>query len=139
VTVDGEERARIGPGALLLVGVEQGDGPGDADTLARKVAGLRFFDDEAGKLNLSLADVGGAVLAVSQFTLLADCRKGRRPSFVRAADPENARVLFDRFVDALVASGLRVERGVFQTAMEVELVNQGPVTLLLSSGSLKKK
>jgi D-tyrosyl-tRNA(Tyr) deacylase len=134
VRVDGEVRGQIAQGFLVLLGVARDDTPAEADALAEKVAGLRVFDDAAGKMNLALADVGGAVLAVSQFTLYGDCRKGRRPSFDRAAPAEEARGLYERFVERLrSAGGVRVETGVFQARMAVELVNDGPVTLLVSS------
>ena len=132
VTVGGEVVSRIGPGLLLLVGVAAGDGEAQADWLAEKVAGLRIFSDEEGKMNLSVRDVGGEVLAVSQFTLLADTRKGKRPSFVRAAPPEEAEPLFDHFCERLRASGVgRVETGSFGAMMKVALVNDGPVTIVL--------
>ena len=132
VTVDGEVVSGIGPGLLLLVGVAAGDGEAQADWLAEKVAGLRIFNDGEGKMNLSVRDVGGEVLAVSQFTLLADTRKGKRPSFVRAAPPEEAEPLFDHFCGRLRASGVgTVETGSFGAMMEVALVNDGPVTIVL--------
>ena len=131
VQVDGEEAARIGQGYLVLLGVAGDDGEAEAAWLARKIAGLRLFEDDAGKMNLGLADVGGAVLAVSQFTLYGDARKGRRPSFTRAAPPEQARDLYDTFCTLLAAEGVPVETGVFQAHMEVSLVNDGPVTLWL--------
>lgn len=133
VTVAGEIVGEIGPGLLVLVGVEEGDEEGDARALAEKTAGLRIFEDEGGKMNLSVADVGGSVLAVSQFTLLADCRQGRRPGFSRAAPPEAAKALYERFVALLRERGLPVATGVFQAEMKVRLVNDGPVTLLLDS------
>ena len=132
VTVEGEVVSEIGPGLLLLVGVAAGDGEAQADWLAEKVAGLRIFNDEEGKMNLSVRDVGGEALAVSQFTLLADTRKGKRPSFVRAAPPEEAEPLFDHFCERLRASGVgTVETGSFGAMMEVALVNDGPVTIVL--------
>jgi D-aminoacyl-tRNA deacylase len=132
VTVEGEVVSEIGSGLLLLVGVAAGDGEAQADWLAEKVAGLRIFNDEEGKMNLSVRDVGGEVLAVSQFTLLADTRKGKRPSFVRAAPPEEAEPLFDHFCERLPASGVgTVETGSFGAMMEVALVNDGPVTIVL--------
>ena len=133
VTVAGEVVGSIGRGFLVLVGVEAGDAPADAAYMAKKTAGLRVFEDEAGKMNLALAQVGGAVLAVSQFTLLGDCRKGNRPSFIAAERPEAADALYEQYVDLLRREGLRVETGRFQTHMEVALVNDGPVTLLLES------
>ena len=132
VTVGGERISAVGPGLLLLVGVALGDGDAEADWLAEKVAGLRIMGDEEGKMNLSVRDVGGEVLAVSQFTLLADTRKGKRPSFVRAAPPEEAEPLFDHFCERLRASGVgTVETGSFGAMMEVALVNDGPVTIVL--------
>jgi D-aminoacyl-tRNA deacylase len=132
VTVGGERISEIGEGLLLLVGVEGGDGEAEADWLAEKVAGLRIFSDEGGKLNLSLRDVGGEVLAVSQFTLLADTRKGKRPSFVRAAPPEEAERLFDYFCERLRVVGVGpVKTGSFGAMMDVALVNDGPVTIIL--------
>ncbi|MGI6199350.1 MAG: D-aminoacyl-tRNA deacylase [Christensenellales bacterium] len=133
VTVAGEVVGSIGRGFLVLVGVEAGDAPADAAYMAKKTAGLRVFEDEAGKMNLDLAQVGGAVLAVSQFTLLGDCRKGNRPSFIAAERPEAADALYEQYVDLLRRAGLQVETGRFQTHMEVALVNDGPVTLLLES------
>lgn len=131
VRVGGEETAGIGRGYLVLLGVSGEDSEGEAAWLARKIAGLRLFEDDAGKMNLALADVGGAVLAVSQFTLYGDARKGRRPSFTQAARPEKAQELYDRFCELLAAEGVAVEKGVFQAHMEVALVNDGPVTLWL--------
>lgn len=134
VTVEGEVVGSIGRGFLVLLGVGQEDGAGEAEYLAEKVAGLRVFEDEAGKMNLSLAEAGGACLVVSQFTLYGDCRKGRRPSFVAAAGPEQAERLYEVFVEAVRARGITVETGRFRRHMDVELVNDGPVTLLLDSG-----
>lgn len=132
VTVEGERVSGIGGGLLLLVGVAEGDGEDAADWLAEKVAGLRIFNDAEGKMNLGVRDVGGGVLAVSQFTLLADTRKGKRPSFVRAAPPESAEPLFDYFCQKLRAVGIApVETGRFGAMMEVALVNDGPVTIVL--------
>ena len=128
VAVDGSEVARIGPGLLVLLGVRRGDGGIDADRLASKVLALRVFEDEAGKLNLSVRDVGGEVLCVSQFTLYGDTRKGNRPSFVDAAPPEEAEPLYERVREALGAQG-----GVFGARMAVSLVNDGPVTVLLEA------
>ncbi len=133
VRVEGELTGEIGKGLLVLLGVAQDDSEADADYLAEKVAGLRIFEDDAGKMNLSVADVGGAVLAVSQFTLFGDVRRGKRPSFDAAARPEQARALYEYFVERIRASGLRCETGRFQEMMEVELVNAGPVTILLDS------
>lgn len=133
VTVDGRVVGAIGRGFLLLLGVTHADGEAEAVWLARKVAGLRIFEDEAGKFNLALADVGGAALVVSQFTLYGDARKGRRPSFTEAARPEHAEPLCDRFVELLRAEGVAVETGVFGAMMAVYLVNDGPVTLWLDT------
>ena len=132
VTVEGERISEIGAGLLLLVGVAQGDGEAEADWLAEKVAGLRIMGDEEGKMNLSVREVGGEILAVSQFTLLADTRKGKRPSFVGAAPPEEAEPLFDYFCERLREAGVAsVKTGSFGAMMDVELVNDGPVTIIL--------
>ncbi len=133
VTVDGKIVGQIGPGLLVLLGVAQDDTDADASYLADKIAGLRIFEDPGGKMNLAAADVGGAVLAVSQFTLFGDVRRGKRPSFDAAARPEQAVRLYELFVQKIRASGLRCETGKFQEMMEVELVNDGPVTILLDS------
>ena len=134
VTVAGDRISGIGPGLLLLVGVANGDGEPEADWLAEKIAGLRVMADEEGKMNRSVNDVGGSVLVVSQFTLLADTRKGRRPSFVGAAAPEEATRLFDYFCERLRAAGVdQVETGRFGAMMNVALVNDGPVTIVLDS------
>jgi D-tyrosyl-tRNA(Tyr) deacylase len=126
--VDGNEVARIGPGLLVLLGVGRGDGAAEADRLASKLLALRVFEDESGKLNLSVGDVGGEVLCVSQFTLYGDVRKGNRPSFVDAAPPDEAEPLYERVRAALGAKG-----GVFGARMAVSLVNDGPVTLLIET------
>jgi D-tyrosyl-tRNA(Tyr) deacylase len=132
VTVGGGEISEIGPGLLLLVGVERGDGEAEADWLAEKVAGLRIFGDESGKMNLGVREVGGEILAVSQFTLIADTRKGKRPSFVGAAPPGEAERLFDYFCERLRQAGVgSVETGSFGAMMDVALVNDGPVTIVL--------
>ena len=132
VTVGGEKISSIGPGLLLLVGVAHGDGEPEAAWLAEKVALLRLMSDEEGKMNRSVRDIGGEVLAVSQFTLLADTRKGKRPSFVGAAPPEEATRLFDHFCEQLRAAGVhQVQTGRFGAMMDVSLVNDGPVTILL--------
>ena len=131
VRVDGRTVGEIGRGFLVLLGAETGDGPESAEEAARKVAGLRVFEDAAGKMNLALADVGGEVLAVSQFTLAADLSRGRRPGFERALRGPEAEPLYERFVAALRASGLTVATGVFGASMEVELVNDGPATFVL--------
>ena len=133
VEVDRKVVGEIGPGLLVLLGVATPDTEADADFLAAKIAGLRIFSDSAGKMNLSLLDTGGAMLAVSQFTLYGDCRKGRRPSFDAAAPPDQARALYERFVASSRQAGLRVETGVFQAHMLVSLENDGPVTLLVES------
>jgi D-tyrosyl-tRNA(Tyr) deacylase len=134
VTVSGEISGEIGPGLLVLLGVGRDDTEASAEYLADKVVGLRIFEDDAGKMNRSVADVGGAVLAVSQFTLYGDVRKGKRPSFADASPPEKARGLYEQFVKRVRAAGLRCETGRFQEMMQVELVNEGPVTILLDSG-----
>ena len=133
VTVDGEPVSAIGPGLLVLLGVEQGDGPPDLQYIAAKIRDLRIFPDDAGKMNLSVMDRQGAVLVVSQFTLSGDARNGRRPSFATAAPPQIARALYEDVVRELQGSGLRVETGEFQAMMQVALVNDGPVTILLDS------
>jgi D-tyrosyl-tRNA(Tyr) deacylase len=133
VTVDGRTVGEIGTGLLVLLGVARGDGAEDARYLARKVAELRVFPDEEGRFNRGPREAGGAVLAVSQFTLLGDGRKGNRPSFTEAAPPEEARALYECFVAAVQAEGLPVATGEFQAHMMVELVNDGPVTLLFDS------
>jgi D-tyrosyl-tRNA(Tyr) deacylase len=133
VSVGGERVSAIGPGYLLLVGVGHGDGPDEVERLAEKVVNLRVFRDAEGKTNLSLADVGGRALVVSQFTLYADTRKGRRPSFVDAADPDEAAALVEAFAAALAARGVEVAVGVFGAEMQVDLVNDGPFTLTLES------
>ena len=131
VSANGLILGQIGPGACLLVGFTQGDGTAEVDWMADKVAGLRVFADAEGKMNLSLVDSGGAVLVVSQFTLYGDASRGRRPSFIGAARPEEATPLYQAFVEALRARGLTVATGEFGALMAVELVNDGPVTLLL--------
>jgi D-tyrosyl-tRNA(Tyr) deacylase len=136
VTVNGETTGEIGAGLLVLLGVAQGDTEADADYLAGKIAGLRVFHDESGRMNRSAGEIGGAVLAVSQFTLYGDVRRGKRPSFDAAARPEVARRLYDYFVARVRAAGLRCETGRFQEMMDVELVNDGPVTILLDSEKL---
>lgn len=136
VKVIGEITGEIGHGLLVLLGVEQEDVEADADYLAEKIAGLRIFEDDAGKMNLSVVDISGALLAVSQFTLFGDVRRGKRPSFDAAARPERARELYEYFVGRIRALGLRCETGRFQAMMDVELVNSGPVTVLLDSKKL---
>jgi D-aminoacyl-tRNA deacylase len=134
VTVNDWISGEIGHGLLVLLGVGHGDTEPDAAYLAEKVAGLRIFEDVDGKMNRSVQDVGGSVLAVSQFTLYGDVRRGKRPSFDAAAPPEQARRLYELFVQRLQEAGLRCETGRFQEMMQVELVNEGPVTILLDSG-----
>ena len=133
VSVEGEIRGQIGAGFLVLIGVEEGDGDADFSYIAEKVPNLRVFEDEQGKMNRSLLDVGGELLAVSQFTLLGDARGGRRPSFITAARPETADPMYERLVADWRARGIRVETGVFGAHMKVSLVNDGPVTILLDS------
>lgn len=133
VTVADAVTGQVGRGLLVLLGVEQGDSDADAHYLVEKTLALRIFDDSEGKMNLSLEDVRGELLVVSQFTLLGDCRKGRRPSFIRAAAPEVAERLYETFMAAAALRGVRVASGVFRANMQVALVNDGPVTLLLDS------
>lgn len=133
VSVEGEIKGQIGAGFLVLIGVEEGDGDADFRYIAEKVPNLRVFEDEQGKMNRSLLDVGGEVLAVSQFTLLGDARGGRRPSFITAARPETADPMYERLVADWRVRGIRVETGVFGAHMKVSLVNDGPVTILLDS------
>ncbi len=133
VDVDDRTVGAIGRGILILLGVERGDGERDADWLAEKIAALRIFEDEAGKMNLSVREVGGGLLAVSQVTLAGNCAKGRRPSFDTAAPPAEANRLYDYFVTRLRESGLPVATGIFQAMMQVSLVNDGPVTFILES------
>lgn len=133
VTVGAEVTGEIGPGLLVLLGVGAGDTRAEADYLVDKTIGLRIFEDTAGKMNLSVVEVSGAVLVVSQFTLYGDARKGRRPSFDAAAPPQQARELYEYFVEKVRAAGLCCETGRFQEMMQVELVNDGPVTILMDS------
>ena len=133
VTVEGEVKGKIGSGLMVLIGVAEGDTEEDAAYIADKISKLRIFEDEQEKLNLSVKAVGGEVLAISQFTLLADARKGRRPSFSHAARPEEANALYQKVIEGIRESGIHVEEGVFQTHMEVEIINDGPVTILLDS------
>jgi D-tyrosyl-tRNA(Tyr) deacylase len=133
VTANDEVTGEIGPGLLVLLGVGQGDTRTEADYLAEKIISLRIFEDAGGKMNLSVVDAGGDVLVVSQFTLYGDVRRGKRPSFDAAAPPQQARELYEYFVERIRAAGLRCESGRFQEMMQVELVNEGPVTILLDS------
>lgn len=133
VTVEGNEVGRIGHGLMILLGVEEGDSSADVTYMAEKVMNLRIFEDPDEKMNLSVQDVGGSLLVVSQFTLLGDARKGRRPSFSNAARPEAANALYEEFVAQCRAQGMKVETGRFQTHMVVRIDNDGPVTLLLDS------
>ena len=131
VVVDGQTSGEIGHGILVLLGVEKGDREGQADWMAEKIAGLRIFSDEAGKMNRSLQDSGGSLLVVSQFTLAGNCAKGKRPSFDTAATAEEGKRLYEYFVQAAKRSGLPVETGIFQADMQVSLINDGPVTFIL--------
>ena len=134
--VNGEIAGQVSHGLLVLLGVAREDTEADADYLAQKIAGLRIFEDDDGKMNRSVNDTRGAVLAVSQFTLYGDVRKGKRPSFDVAARPELARQLYERFVECIRSLGVRCETGAFQQMMDVELINQGPVTILIDSKKL---
>ena len=138
VRVEGETVGEIGPGLVVLLGVGEGDGPDDATFLATKTAQLRIFADDEGKINRSLVESGGAALVVSQFTLYADARKGRRPSFVHAAPPEEAERLVAAFADAIRAQGVEVATGRFRAYMQVEIHNDGPVTIWLDTAELRK-
>lgn len=136
VTVDAEPISEIRRGVLIFLGVAQEDTTADVNYLANKIANLRIFEDDEGRMNRSLLDIGGEALVVSQFTLYGDCRKGRRPSFVAAARPEKADALYQAFMDAIAQIGVPVQAGVFQAMMDVELINDGPVTILLDSRKL---
>ncbi len=138
VTIDGEIVGQIGRGLLVLLGVGEGDGPDEATLLAEKIAGMRIFPDDEGRFNRSALDIGGAVLVVSQFTLYADTRRGRRPSFAAAAPPEVAAPLVELFVAAVRQQGLPVATGSFGAAMQVALVNDGPVTIVLDSATFRE-
>ena len=133
VNVEGQIIGRTGVGLLVLLGVAQNDGPADADYLVNKITHLRIFEDENGKLNRSLLEIDGEMMVVSQFTLLADCRKGRRPSFGDAAEPELAADLYEYFVEQVRSQGINVATGRFKAMMEVALINAGPVTIILES------
>lgn len=133
VTVDGKVTGSIGQGLMVLIGVKKGDTEADAEYLARKIAALRVFDDENGVMNVNIKDAGGEILAVSQFTLYGDARKGNRPSYFDAAGPEEANALYRNVIERLQADGLHVEEGIFQTEMLVDIANDGPVTILLDS------
>jgi D-tyrosyl-tRNA(Tyr) deacylase len=139
VEVEGRAVGMIGPGICLLVGIEKGDTRGDAEFLARKTTELRIFPDQEGKMNLSLAEVGGEVLAVSQFTLAGSTRKGRRPSFDGAEEPALAADLFEHLVALIREKGFRVETGIFQAMMDVHLTNEGPVTFILEAREAREK
>jgi D-tyrosyl-tRNA(Tyr) deacylase len=139
VTVEGEKISEIGQGLLILAGVSLDDTPFDARFLAKKAAMLRIFEDDGGKMNRSVLDVGGEVLAVSQFTLYGDCTKGNRPSFIAAARPEQGETLFNQFVQALEAKGFSPKTGKFGADMKVDLLNDGPVTLILESTGRTKE
>lgn len=134
VSIDGRIVSEIGTGFLALVGIARGDRRGDCEWLADKTCQLRVFQDDQGRMNRSLLDVGGAALIVSQFTLLADCRQGRRPAFTRAAAPDEARALYEAFIDEVRRRGVPVQTGVFAASMQIALVNDGPVTILLERG-----
>ena len=136
VSAEGRTTGSIGPGLVVLLGVEEGDSERDADYMADKITGLRLFEDEAGKMNLSIKDAGGKILAVSQFTLLGDARKGKRPSFSSAARPEEANRLYRYFISKVNDCGVATEEGVFQAEMMVRIYNDGPVTILLDSRKL---
>lgn len=136
VTAQGRLTGSIGPGLVVLLGVEEGDQENDAEYLAEKITGLRIFEDEEGKMNRSLLDRGGKILAVSQFTLLGDARRGKRPSFSRAAAPQEANRLYRYFIDCVNGRGIETEEGIFQAEMLVRIYNDGPVTILLDSKKL---
>lgn len=133
VTVGGELVSEIGEGLLIFLGIAHDDTTAELDYIANKVINLRIFEDSGGKMNRSLLDTGGAALVVSQFTLYGDCRKGRRPSFIDAARPEQAKALYEQFIDVLASRNIRTQGGTFQAMMDVQLVNDGPVTILLDS------
>ena len=136
VTVEGKVVSEIRKGLLVFLGVAQEDTPADVDYMASKIANLRIFEDDEGRMNLSILDAGGEALVVSQFTLCGDCRKGRRPSFIAAARPEKADPLYQAFMDEISRLGVPVKAGIFQAMMDVELINDGPVTMMLDSNKL---
>ncbi len=136
VTVDGAETGRIGRGLVVLLGVGHDDGAAEASWLAEKIVGLRVFEDDAGKMNRSLAEVGGGMLVVSQFTLYGDCRRGRRPSFTDAAPPELAEELYEAFVEVVRRAGIEIATGRFREHMMVSLLNDGPVTLWIDTAEM---
>ncbi len=136
VTVEGKVVSEVNKGLLVFLGVAQEDTPADVDYMASKIANLRIFEDDEGLMNLSVLDVGGEALVVSQFTICGDCRKGRRPSFIDAARPEKADPLYQAFMDEISRLGVPVKAGIFQAMMDVELINDGPVTILLDSNKL---
>lgn len=138
VEIEQKTRGEIGPGLLVLLGITHDDSQAEIELLARKIAGLRIFEDDDGKMNLSAIEVGGRALVISQFTLYGDARKGRRPSFTHAAPPEHAEPLYTAFCQAVEAQGLPVAKGVFQASMQVTLTNDGPVTLWLDTADLTK-
>lgn len=133
VSVDGQVVGQIGKGLMLLIGVAQEDTEADVEFVADKCVNLRIFEDEQGKMNRSLLEVGGEILAISQFTLLGDTRKGRRPSFIQAADPQKGNEFYQKFIERLRSHGVKVETGIFGAMMDVELLNYGPVTLIVES------
>ncbi|MFP6617397.1 MAG: D-aminoacyl-tRNA deacylase [Candidatus Hydrogenedentota bacterium] len=133
VKVEGEIVGEIGPGLMVLLGIEEDDSEKEVTTLVKKITDLRIFNDENGKFNLSLTDTGGSVLVISQFTLLGDCRKGRRPSFIKSARPETAVPLYESVIEGLRKAGVEVASGVFGAHMDVHLINDGPVTLLIDT------
>lgn len=138
VTVDGESVGKIGKGFLVLLGIHENDSESEADTLAAKVSGLRIFTDANDKMNLSLNDVEGAALVISNFTLYSDCKHGKRPSFFDAARPEKASILYDYFCEKLISNGIAdVQKGIFGADMKVSLLNDGPVTLIIDTDELK--